>query len=384
MSLSFATKSVQVNGNPYRILLQNDNGPCALLALANTLLLAPRYASEARELTNLVQQSTVKLEDLIQILANIAIMSPSGANTDVNQLFQILPELHTGLNVNPIFNGSFEDGVEMAIFRLYNVGIVHGWIIDGDNDPIAREHVSKYSYESAQKLLLQSYDIQNGSYSPPNSQEIIEDASYIRAFLARSATQLTEYGLVHLKELLVEKSYAVLFRNDHFSTIYKYEGELFTLVTDLGYKNRSDIVWQSLKSVNGSADTFYTGNFIHAPPVAKENLEQYDTTGAAAATTAAGTTLDPTVNGGRVSNPFVGEGESGASAVHHTQQVEDDEALAKVLQAEEDDRAAANLQRSYQRKEKKKSATENDNGNSDANVTKSRKRDKIKKSCIIM
>ncbi|GAV55719.1 hypothetical protein ZYGR_0AY01110 [Zygosaccharomyces rouxii] len=375
MSLSFATKSIQVNGTPCRILLQNDNGPCALLALANTLLLAPRYAAEARELTNLAQQSTVKLEDLVQVLANIAIMSPNGANTDVNQLFQILPQLHTGLNVNPIFNGSFEDGIEMAIFRLYNVGIVHGWIIDGDNDPIAQEHVSKYSYENAQKILLQSYDIQNGSYSPPNSQEIVEDANYIRAFLARSATQLTDYGLVHLKEILVEKSYAVLFRNDHFSTIYKYEGELFTLVTDLGYRNRSDIVWQSLRSVNGSADVFYTGNFIHATPATQESFDQ---------PAAAGTTLDPAVSDVRVSNPFVGEGESEASAVYHTQQLEDDEALAKVLQAEEDDRAAANLQRSYQRREKKKSPAENGNGNGDGNESKSRKRDKIKKGCIIM
>lgn len=371
MGLSFATKSVQVNGNPCRILLQNDNGPCALLALANTLLLAPRYASEARELRNLAQQSAVKLEDLVQVLANIGIMSPNGANTDVNQLFEILPQLHKGLTVNPIFNGSFEDDIEMAIFRLYNVGIVHGWIIDGDSDPIAREHVSKYSYENAQKVLLQSYDIQNGSYNPPNSQEIVEDASYIRSFLARSATQLTEYGLVHLKEILVEKSYAILFRNDHFSTIYKYEGELFTLVTDLGYKNRSDIVWQSLKSVNGSADMFYTGSFIHATPTTQENLQQ-----------SAATTSDTGVNDARVSNPFVAEGEN--NDTYNGQQFEDDEALARALQAEEDDRAATNLQRSYQRRERKKSANGNGNNSSDDNDTKLRKRDKIKKSCTIM
>ncbi|CAR29427.1 hypothetical protein ZYGR_0AD01090 [Zygosaccharomyces rouxii] len=381
MSLSFATKPVQVNGIPHRILLQNDNGPCALLALANTLLLAPRYAAEARELATLAQHSSVKLEDLVQVLANIAIMSPNGANTDVNQLFQILPQLHTGLNVNPIFNGSFEDGIEMAIFRLYNVGIVHGWIIDGDSDPIAREHVSKYSYESAQKILLQSYDIQNGSYSPHNSQEIIEDANYIRSFLARSATQLTDYGLVHLKEILVEKSYAVLFRNDHFSTIYKYEGELFTLVTDLGYKNRPDIVWQSLKSVNGSADVFYTGNFIPATQAAQEGPEQPIDSDAAVAT---GATSNPAVNGGGVNNPFLGEGESETSAPYQLQQIEDDEALAKRLQEEEDDRAATNMQRSYQRREKKKTVAENGNGNGDGNDTKSRKRDKIKKSCIIM
>lgn len=384
MSLSFATKPVQVNGVPYRILLQNDNGPCALLALANTLLLAPRYAAEARELTSLVQHGSVKLEDLVQVLANIAIMSPNGANTDVNQLFELLPQLHTGLNVNPIFNGSFDDGIEMGIFRLYNVGIVHGWIIDSDSDPIAREHVSKYSYECAQNILLQSYDVQNGSYAPPNSQEIVEDANYIRSFLARSATQLTEYGLVHLKEILVEKSYAVLFRNDHFSTIYKYEGELFTLVTDLGYKNRSDVVWQSLKSVNGSADVFYTGNFIQTTQATQESPERPTSVDAAAADVSS----NPAVNGKRMYNPFLGESESEPSVAqppHQLQQFEDDEALARRLQEEEDDRAASNLQKSYQRREKRKPALDNEARNGDeSGDLKSRKTDKIRKSCIIM
>ncbi|AQZ11230.1 YGL082W and YPL191C [Zygosaccharomyces parabailii] len=369
MSLSFATKAIQVNGVPHSILLQGDNGPCALLALANTLLLAPQYAAEARELVNLVQRGPVKLEDLVQVLANIAIMSPNGANTDVNQLFQVLPQLHTGLNVNPIFNGTFEDGVEMAVFRLYNVGIVHGWIIDSDNDPIARDHVSKYSYEGAQKVLLQFYDIQNGSSNPPNAEMILEDANYIRAFLARSATQLTDYGLVHLKELLVEKSFAVLFRNDHFSTIYKYDGELFTLVTDLGFKDRSDIVWQSLKSVNGSADLFYTGNFIPAMQATPGMTVPVN----------GGATTAPTK---RSTNPFLDDSDSEVSSqdpVSQQRQYEDDEALAMRLQEEEDSAAADNMQRGYRRRENKKpvSSTEGNEG-------KARKRDKIKKSCIIM
>lgn len=369
MSLSFATKAVQVNGVPHNILLQNDNGPCALLALVNTLLLAPQYAAEARELVNLVQQASVKLEDLVQVLANIAIMSPNGANTDVNQLLQVLPQLHTGLNVNPIFNGTFEDGVDMAVFRLYNVGIVHGWIIDSENDPIARDHVSRYSYEEAQRVLLQSYDIQNGVSNPPNAQEIIEDANYIRSFLARSATQLTDYGLVHLKELLVEKSFTVLFRNDHFSTIYKYEGELFTLVTDLGFKNRQDIVWQSLKSVNGSADLFYTGNFIPA----------MQTTPEVGGSMNAGVAAPPAR---KTTNPFLEDSDSAQSSqdpVQQQQQYEDDEALAMRLQEEEDSAAAGNMQRGYRRRETRKPVR-----SAEEPETKSRKRDKIKKSCIIM
>lgn len=156
----------------------------------------------------------------------------------------------------------------MSIFRLYNVGIVHGWIIDGDNDPNSYEHVSKYSYMGAQKVLVQLYEIQKNNAQFENSEQIQSDAPYLKSFLARSATQLTEYGLNHLREILVERSYAVLFRNDHFCTLYKNNGELFTLVTDPTYRNRKDINWQSLKSVNGSQDSYYTATSF--PQVWKE------------------------------------------------------------------------------------------------------------------
>ena len=61
-----------------------------------------------------------------------------------------------------------------------------------------------------------------------------------------------------------DSTYSILFRNDHFSTLYKYKDQLYTLVTDFGYKNCKDIVWQSLDSVDGSGDAFCTGDFNSA------------------------------------------------------------------------------------------------------------------------
>lgn len=95
-----------------------------------------------------------------------------------------------------------------------------------------------------------------------NPDEVLQDAQYLKSFLARSATQLTDYGIHHLNELLTEGSYSVFFRNDHFSTIHKNNDRLYTLVTDLGFKDRPDIVWQSLTSVKGSNDGFYTSEFV--------------------------------------------------------------------------------------------------------------------------
>ncbi|AJR99249.1 hypothetical protein H816_YJM1418G00179 [Saccharomyces cerevisiae YJM1418] len=381
MDVTFLTKNVQINGTQFKILLQNGQGECALIALANVLLISPAHARYAQEISRLVRgKETVTLNELVQTLADMGVQNPNGTDVDKQQLLQILPQLYSGLNINPEFNGSFEDGVEMSIFRLYNVGIVHGWIIDGDNDPNSYEHVSKYSYMGAQKVLVQSYEIQKNNAQFENSEQIQSDAPYLKSFLARSATQLTEYGLNHLREILVERSYAVLFRNDHFCTLYKNNGELFTLVTDPTYRNRKDINWQSLKSVNGSQDSYYTGNFI---PTSLERTE----------TTATGQ------NESYISNPFSDQNtghvtsnqvNSGASGV---QQIEDDEELARRLQEQEDMRAANNMQNGYANDSRnhQRERFERPEKNSKKNKflpfngsNKEKKRDKLKKNCVIM
>lgn len=368
MDISFATKSIQINGLQYKILLQNENGPCALLALANVLLLAPSHAREVQELVYLVSRNElVALSDLVQVLANIGIQNQHGADTDVSQLLQLLPQLHTGLSINPKFNGSFEDGVEMSIFRLYNVAIVHGWIIDSENDPAAHDHVSKYSYEDAQKILIEAYDIKRNNLHVENADQVVEDSNFIKSFFARSATQLTEYGLRHLREILVEKSFAVLFRNDHFSTIYKINGELFTLVTDQGFKNRTDVVWQALKSVNGSQDAFYTGTFI---PTSLERMK----------TTATFTTQNQADS--FVSNPFSDQNEArAAGAGSGLQQIEDDEMLARRLQEEEDREAVSSIQR-HQASVTRKDRNSKSKRKSSKNGGKRSKKEKLK-GCII-
>ena len=56
---------------------------------------------------------------------------------------------------------------------------------------------------------------------------------------------------------------AILFRNDHFSTVYKEPnfGGLMTLVTDAGYGSHDEIVWESLVDVNGAASELFSGDF---------------------------------------------------------------------------------------------------------------------------
>ena len=44
---------------------------------------------------------------------------------------------------------------------------------------------------------------------------------------------------------------AVFFRNNHFSTMVKEGGSLYLLVTDLGFLDNADVVWETLDSVQG-------------------------------------------------------------------------------------------------------------------------------------
>ncbi|PWA85854.1 hypothetical protein CTI12_AA145700 [Artemisia annua] len=80
----------------------------------------------------------------------------------------------------------------------------------------------------------------------------------IRDFLKSSASQLTIYGLFSLQEGLKERELCVFFHNNHFNTMFKFEGELYILATDQGYLNQPDLVWEKLNEVNG--DTVFVNN----------------------------------------------------------------------------------------------------------------------------
>jgi len=68
--------------------------------------------------------------------------------------------------------------------------------------------------------------------------------------------------------------FAILFRNDHFSTIYKEprSNQILTLVTDAGYSSHEEIVWESLVDINGNGTEHFSGDFRpvshSAPPQA--------------------------------------------------------------------------------------------------------------------
>ncbi|XP_057449406.1 uncharacterized protein LOC130740742 isoform X2 [Lotus japonicus] len=82
----------------------------------------------------------------------------------------------------------------------------------------------------------------------------------ITSFLIKNASQLTSIGLSSLQDGLKEHELCVFFRNNHFSTMFKFEGDLYLLVTDQGYINEPNLVWEKLNEVNGDS-WFMTSSF---------------------------------------------------------------------------------------------------------------------------
>lgn len=105
----------------------------------------------------------------------------------------------------------------------------------------------------------------------PEEEQLMHDINTILYFVdVENATQLSVFGLDHLTASLAPGSFSILFRNDHFSTLYKHphSRQLFTLITDAGYASHAEVVWESLVDVNGSNTQFFSGDFRpvgHAP-----------------------------------------------------------------------------------------------------------------------
>eukprot|EP00195_Chlamydomonas_chlamydogama_P016991 CAMPEP_0202893236 /NCGR_PEP_ID=MMETSP1392-20130828/2844_1 /ASSEMBLY_ACC=CAM_ASM_000868 /TAXON_ID=225041 /ORGANISM="Chlamydomonas chlamydogama, Strain SAG 11-48b" /LENGTH=525 /DNA_ID=CAMNT_0049577489 /DNA_START=225 /DNA_END=1802 /DNA_ORIENTATION=- len=77
------------------------------------------------------------------------------------------------------------------------------------------------------------------------------EAVVVKDFLEANCSQLTVYGLARMQERLRENQLAVFFRNNHFNVIFRYNSQLYLLVTDQGYLREPSVVWERLDTVDG-------------------------------------------------------------------------------------------------------------------------------------
>ncbi|KAH7549506.1 hypothetical protein JRO89_XS13G0042200 [Xanthoceras sorbifolium] len=116
-----------------------------------------------------------------------------------------------------------------------------GTAVYEDREPVYEGEV--ILAEQADKTTSDACNVRSNDEFTPQQGELI------RNFFRNNASQLTFYGLFCLQDGLKERELCVFFRNNHFSTMFKFDGELYLLATDQGYINQPDLVWEKLNEV---------------------------------------------------------------------------------------------------------------------------------------
>lgn len=281
------------------ILVQNVNGPCPLVALVNALTLttSPTTTSNLVETLRSREQVSISflLEAVIDELMSSDRRDPDADLPDMAELYDFLKGLQTGMNVNPRFlpspeaatrykrtslshvhpherdnmiPGTFEQTKDMVLYATFSIPLLHGWLPPTD-DPVYDafgRHTA--SYDDVQNLLFREEELEfklsttaEGLTEP--EQQLYQDVITIKSWLSSTATQLTSWGLDIVTKSIEPGGVAILFRNDHFSTLYRHPQtlELLTLVTDAGYHKHDEVIWESLVDVRGENSDFYSGDF---------------------------------------------------------------------------------------------------------------------------
>lgn len=237
------------------VLLQNENGPCPLLAVANALALKgaiviPQPSSS---------QPTIPFVTVEDLVKEFICTQPRGAAVprDENHQFtvdaavRLLPRLARGLDVNPKFEAidHFEPTDELAVFDAARLRLVHGMTLDPQETALLSE-IGQHSYNV---MTVRSTD-------PSSVPRFIE-------WQEQFPTQLTFRGLIDLTQNIREDEIAVLFRNNHFSVLTKSQGVLYTLVTDVGVvQAQPSTPWESLVDLTGESSVFRDAYFGQGPP----------------------------------------------------------------------------------------------------------------------
>lgn len=152
-ALSFSTKILQSSDK--RIILQNNNGPCPLLAIWNALILKGELTLPSGAVDSSILQHTLVGK----------IMDTHGHSQDKNLQAQIAETIDLvmkgrfveGLDVNPKFGSvsGFEFTSEMNVFDLCDVRLLHGWIADEEGGP-AMARLAQMSYNTATEVVCTS------------------------------------------------------------------------------------------------------------------------------------------------------------------------------------------------------------------------------------
>ena len=272
-------------GRKCQLVMQNINGPCPIIALANALLISGNMELAGYEGRSAIASDTLKTLLLQYLLVprplptfqcpdkvgDKAMLTGHVSATaetlraelaaDTNAGAELLSRFYSGLNVTPVFShvDAFEAEDDCRLFALASIRMVHGWLIpEGDPKYAA---LRDRSYIECASLTL---DTQHA------------DSESAQRFLADHGSQLTPFGTSELLTQLNEGDVVVLFRNNHFSTLLRQRNKLLLVVSDEGYTDRPSVVYEEL-TVDGNG-SFYDGEVSNIPEYVLGVISQYGDT----------------------------------------------------------------------------------------------------------
>ena len=215
--------------------------------------------------------------ELVQLVANRMLETNSpGPNTEpgmarsqqqaIDDGIAQLPKISRGLDVNVKFDSvtGFEFTAELGVFDLCDIELRHGWVLDPQSEQA--QYIGSKSYNELVELLIESRSTSPPAAPAPASSDAAAAsqragggdtgaaASAVTAFMDETASQLTHWGLVALHKHVRERELGVFFRNNHFSTIFRFGGSLYLLVTDEGCHDQPQVVWERLDEIDGDTD----------------------------------------------------------------------------------------------------------------------------------
>ncbi|CAJ0918655.1 unnamed protein product, partial [Mesorhabditis belari] len=244
--IHFETKKISFGEVPLRIVLQKVNGACPLLAIVNALALKGQITLRDVPHVSLAELNEIVGDCLLRLKPELPVNEEGNYNKALTDVINLIPTLNEGLTINVHFRSphDFEFTPALSLFDLVGLNLVHGWLPDPQLQELCAL-LGSMSYTQAQIKMIE--------------KEGDTDGLIIGEFLNTTANQLTYYGILALTETLKDGEVAVLFRNNHYSTIYKRRDEIFSLCTDSGFKNTPNVVWETL-CVDGDS-YFVNSNF---------------------------------------------------------------------------------------------------------------------------
>ncbi|GAB4817828.1 hypothetical protein N2152v2_004874 [Parachlorella kessleri] len=165
----YRVKLIKYKGRDTPVLLQDVNGPCPILAIANVLLLRNQLKLPAGV-------GEVSEERLVQLVAGYLLDSNSLDGKEASEEYRanlqhnltealaLLPKLTTGIDVNVRFHDirGFEFTNEVAVFDLLDIGLVHGWLCEPQDEATCCALGSK----SYNELVIQLVTTLGGAATP--------------------------------------------------------------------------------------------------------------------------------------------------------------------------------------------------------------------------